>query len=151
MCACVKVTVLRCAVQPARCPADGGGLKELSDWRPAGHVSASHSALAEHIHTHTHTQLVILSVRLCEFSTHAIQGLAAHVRLSPSDHSSEPRKSAVAPESRRTDWSRIGTRPPNQRDVLCYIVEAKPAYYGPGLASVSQTSATLKDLPMSVF
>lgn len=71
------------------------------------------------------------------FPAHWIQGLAAHVRLSPSDHSSEVRKSAVAPETQRADWSRIGTRPPNQRVVSrphCTLYVAKWACYSSGLA-----------------
>lgn len=55
VCASVKVSVLGCAVQPACSPADGG-LKKLSNWRPA---STFRFTMAPWQSAHKYTQLVI--------------------------------------------------------------------------------------------
>lgn len=119
-------------------------VKELPNWRPARAFRFT-AAPWQDTHAHKYTQLVISALRLCDFSKHVIarsrvgvEGLASHVRLSPSDHSSEARKSAAVSETQRADWSQIGTRPSNQRDMLCYVVELKRVYYRPQINYLRQ-------------
>lgn len=119
-------------------------VKELPNWRPARAFWFT-AAPWQDTHAHKYIQLVISALRLCDFSKHVIarsrvgvEGLASHVRLSPSDHSSEVRKSAAVSETQRADWSQIGTRPSNQRDMLCYVVELKRVYYRPQINYLRQ-------------
>ena len=120
-------------------------IKELSNWRPASTFWFT-SALPEHTHTrartntytHTNTHTVgHFSVRLCDFSTHVIQAwqrmsgclpAITHLRR---ENQQWPRK------TRRADWSQIGTRPPNQRDMPGHIVELNGPITAPGL-TISQ-------------
>ena len=124
--------------KPARSPADGG----LKNFQTGGQpVHFGLPAPCQNTHTHTHTQIHTVghfSVRLCDFSTHAIQAwqrmsgclpVITHLRR---ENQQWPRK------TRRTDWSQIGTRPPNQRDMPGHIVESKEPITAPGL-TISQS------------
>lgn len=93
-----------------------------------------HNALAEHTHIHKIIHTVgHFSMRLCDFPTHAIWAWQRMSGCLPAITHLKRENQQRPPETQRADWSQIGTRTPNQRDMLGYIVESERAYYSPGL------------------
>lgn len=92
---CVKVSAMRCALFHRR------RIKQVSSWTSA--ISAQPCGTRAHAHTHSHARMGWpFQFEIVRFFS---AGLAAHVLLSPSDHSSKARKSAVVPGAGRPDWT----------------------------------------------
>ena len=129
-------------------------IKELSNWRPASTFWFT-SALPEHthkhihIHTHKYTHSWSFQREIVWFFNTCDPGLAAHVRLSPGDHSSEARKSAVAPENStrwlEPDWNKASESKGHARP-HCWV---ERAHYSAGINYLTKGTQWKTSLSLS--
>lgn len=124
-------------------------IKELLNWRPASTFWFT-SALPEHTHAHTNTHSWSFQREIVWFFNTCDPGLAAHVRLSPGDHSSEARKSAVAPENStrwlEPDWNKASESKGHARP-HCWVEQA---HYSAGINYLTKWTQWKTSLSLSL-
>lgn len=126
-----------CVEVRSTCPPADGGLKT------SGGGPERFPPLLLACYTNT---LLVISVWDCTifssyfffFSTHGIRARQRASGRLPAIAHLKRGNQRCPPETRGADWSQIGTRPPNQRDMLGYVVGSKAAYYGRGLTAPAE-------------